>query len=41
MSRNEIVKSLRNKIPVDALRAQIMRDWEIAKLLQELEYAGL
>ena len=39
MSRKEIVKSLRNKIPADALRAQIMRDGEIAELVQELEHA--
>ncbi|HJK02248.1 MAG TPA: DNA primase DnaG [Methanocorpusculum sp.] len=32
MSRKEIVKSLRNKIPADVLRAQIMRDGEISDL---------
>ncbi|MDE2519250.1 MAG: DNA primase DnaG [Methanocorpusculum sp.] len=37
MSRKEIVKSLRNKIPADVLRAQLMRDGEIADLVQELE----
>ncbi len=36
MSRKEIVKSLRNKVPADVLRAQIMRDGEIADLVMEL-----
>ncbi|HJJ99333.1 MAG TPA: DNA primase DnaG, partial [Methanocorpusculum sp.] len=36
MSRKEIVKSLRNKVPADVLRAQILRDGEIAELVQEL-----
>lgn len=38
MSRKEIVKSLRNKVPADVLRAQIMRDGEIAELVQELNH---
>lgn len=38
MSRKEIVKCLRNKIPADVLRAQIMRDGEIAELVQELNH---
>ncbi len=36
MSRKEIVKSLRNKVPADTLRAQIMRDEPIADLVPEL-----
>lgn len=39
MSRKEIVKSLRNKVPADVLRAQIMRDGEIADLVLELNSA--
>ncbi|MDR0981561.1 MAG: DNA primase [Methanocalculaceae archaeon] len=38
MSRKEIVKSLRNKIPADVLRVQIMRDGEIGDLVQELDH---
>lgn len=37
MSRKEIVKSLRNKLPADVLRAQIMRDEPIADLVREVE----
>ncbi|MDV0444183.1 DNA primase DnaG [Methanorbis rubei] len=36
MSRKEIVKSLRNKIPADTLRAQITRDEPIADLVPDL-----
>ncbi|MDV0441236.1 DNA primase DnaG [Methanorbis furvi] len=36
MSRKEIVKSLRNKIPADTLRAQITRDEPIADIIPEL-----
>lgn len=32
------MKSLRNKVPADVLRAQIMRDGEIAELVQELNH---
>jgi DNA primase len=39
MSRKEIVKSLRNKIPADVLRAQIMCDGEIADLVHDLDHA--
>ncbi|MDR0439152.1 MAG: DNA primase [Methanocalculaceae archaeon] len=37
MSRKEIIKSLRNKIPADVLRAQIVHDGEIADLVQVLD----
>jgi DNA primase len=37
LSRKEIVKSLRNKIPADVLRTQIMREGDIADLVQELD----
>jgi DNA primase len=38
MSRKEIVKSLRNKIPADVLRAQIMCDGEITDLVHDLDH---
>lgn len=37
MSRKEIIKSLRNKLPADVLRAQIMREEPIADLVREME----